>query len=48
LTADALVAEVAEVLSSPGYRERAAAARTGADSVADPVRVCHEALGASA
>lgn len=48
LTADALAAEVTEVLSSPGYRERAVAARTGADSVADPVRVCHEALVAPA
>jgi UDP:flavonoid glycosyltransferase YjiC (YdhE family) len=48
LSADALATEVAEVLSSPGYRERAAAARAGAQSVADPVRVCHEALDASA
>lgn len=48
LTADAVAAAAADVLSSPGYRERALAARAGADTVADPVRVCHEALGASA
>ena len=48
LTADALAAEVAEVLSSSRYRERAVAARVGADTVSDPVRVCHEALRASA
>jgi UDP:flavonoid glycosyltransferase YjiC (YdhE family) len=48
LTADALTAEVAEVLSAPRYRERAVAARVGADTVSDPVRVCHEALRASA
>jgi UDP:flavonoid glycosyltransferase YjiC (YdhE family) len=44
LTGDALVKAVADVLSSPGYR---AAAKEAADSitgVADPVRVCHEAL----
>jgi UDP:flavonoid glycosyltransferase YjiC (YdhE family) len=48
LTAEALAAEVAEVLASPAYRERARAARTGADAVADPVRVCHDALGTPA
>ncbi|GLD02373.1 hypothetical protein Mkiyose1088_42390 [Mycobacterium kiyosense] len=44
LTAEALVSAVGDVLGSPGYRE---AARRAADSiaqVADPVRVCHEAL----
>jgi UDP:flavonoid glycosyltransferase YjiC (YdhE family) len=44
LTADALVAAVNEVLSSPGYREAAAAAAASIARVADPVRVCHEAL----
>jgi UDP:flavonoid glycosyltransferase YjiC (YdhE family) len=48
LTADALTAEVNEVLSSPRYREHAVAARTGAHAVSDPVRVCHDALSASA
>jgi UDP:flavonoid glycosyltransferase YjiC (YdhE family) len=47
-TADALAAEVAEVLATPSYRERAAAARAGANAVADPVRVCHDALSGSA
>jgi UDP:flavonoid glycosyltransferase YjiC (YdhE family) len=44
LTGEALVQAVTDVLSSPGYR---AAAKKAADSiagVADPVRVCHEAL----
>lgn len=44
LTAEALVAAVDEVLSSPGYRQAAQAAAAGAADVADPVRVCHEAL----
>jgi UDP:flavonoid glycosyltransferase YjiC (YdhE family) len=44
LTADALVAAVGEVLSSPGYRRAAQAAAAGAADVADPVRVCREAL----
>jgi UDP:flavonoid glycosyltransferase YjiC (YdhE family) len=44
LSADALVGAVNEVLSSPGYREAARAAAAGATDVADPVRVCHEAL----
>jgi UDP:flavonoid glycosyltransferase YjiC (YdhE family) len=44
LTADALVAAVGDVLSSPGYREAARAAAASISSVADPVRVCHEAL----
>lgn len=44
LTADALVAAVGEVLSSPGYSAAARAAAAGAADVADPVRVCHEAL----
>jgi len=44
LTADALVAAVGEVLSSPSYRDAARAAAASISSVADPVRVCHEAL----
>ena len=44
LTADALIAAVGEVLSSPSYRECARQASAGADEVADPVRVCHDAL----
>jgi UDP:flavonoid glycosyltransferase YjiC (YdhE family) len=44
LTADALVAAVNEVLSAPGYRAAAQNAAAGAAGVADPVRVCHEAL----
>jgi UDP:flavonoid glycosyltransferase YjiC (YdhE family) len=43
-TADALVAAVDEVLSAPGYRQAARAAADGIARVADPVRVCHEAL----
>ena len=38
------VAAVGLVLSSPGYREAARAAAAGITRVADPVRVCHEAL----
>ena len=48
LTAEALIAAVAEVLASSGYREAAQKAGAGANGVADPVRVCHEALAASA
>jgi UDP:flavonoid glycosyltransferase YjiC (YdhE family) len=44
LSADALVAAVGEVLSSPGYRAAARQAAAGVAAVADPVRVCHEAL----
>ncbi|OBJ08041.1 glycosyl transferase [Mycobacterium colombiense] len=44
LTADALVAAVSEVLSSPGYRAAAQAAAAGIADVADPVRVCRDAL----
>ena len=44
LTADALVAGVAEVLSSPRYREAARRAGQSIAEVADPVRVCHEAM----
>jgi UDP:flavonoid glycosyltransferase YjiC (YdhE family) len=44
LTADALTAAVGDVLSSPRYRDRALAAGESAGDVADPVRVCHDAL----
>lgn len=44
LTAEALVAAVNEVLSSPRYRRAAQAAAASIAGVADPVRVCHEAL----
>ncbi|OMC18745.1 glycosyltransferase [Mycobacterium colombiense] len=44
LTADALVSAVNEVLSSPGYRAAAQAAAAGIADVADPVRVCREAV----
>jgi len=44
LTADALVAGVTEVLSSPRYREAARRAGETIAEVADPVRVCHEAM----
>jgi UDP:flavonoid glycosyltransferase YjiC (YdhE family) len=48
LTAEAMVAAVGEVLSSPRYREAAERAGAGVAEVEDPVRVCHEALTASA
>lgn len=44
LTAEALVAAVNEVLSSPRYRAAAQAAAAGIADVADPVRVCRDAL----
>ncbi|OBI46814.1 glycosyltransferase [Mycobacterium colombiense] len=44
LTAGALVAAVDEVLASPGYRAAAQAAAAGIADVADPVRVCRDAL----
>ncbi|WP_406816262.1 glycosyltransferase [Mycobacterium sp. M23085] len=44
LSADALVAAVNEVLSSPGYRAAARTAAAGIADVADPVRVCRDAL----
>jgi UDP:flavonoid glycosyltransferase YjiC (YdhE family) len=47
LTGDALAAAVTGVLGSPGYRERARLAAAGVEEVADPVRVCHDALSAS-
>jgi UDP:flavonoid glycosyltransferase YjiC (YdhE family) len=44
LTSDSLVSAVSEVLSSPGYREAAKRAGASVADVADPVRVCHEAM----
>lgn len=44
LTPEALTAEVAAVLSEPGYREAARRAARGIDEVADPVEVCREAV----
>jgi UDP:flavonoid glycosyltransferase YjiC (YdhE family) len=44
LTTEALVDAVGEVLSSPVYRQAALAAAASIAEVADPVRVCHEAL----
>jgi len=44
LTADALVSAVNEVLSSSGCRAAAQRAAASVTGVADPVRVCHEAL----
>jgi UDP:flavonoid glycosyltransferase YjiC (YdhE family) len=48
LEADALAMAVTEVLSSPKYAEAARAAGATAADVADPVRVCHDALAPSA
>ncbi len=44
LTAEVLVAEVGEVLASPRYRDAARKAAASAADVADPVRMCHDAL----
>jgi UDP:flavonoid glycosyltransferase YjiC (YdhE family) len=44
LTAEALVAAANGVLSSPGYLQAAKDAAASIAGVADPVRVCHEAL----
>jgi len=43
LAADALIAEVGEVLSNPRYRAAALQAGESVVGVADPVLVCHEA-----
>ncbi|MGZ8803107.1 MAG: glycosyltransferase [Mycobacterium sp.] len=48
LTAEALAVATREVLGSPRYREAARRAGSSVAHVADPVRVCHEAVGASA
>jgi UDP:flavonoid glycosyltransferase YjiC (YdhE family) len=47
LTGEALTAAVGEVLSSPGYRKHARLAGDAAGDVADPVRVCHDALAST-
>ena len=44
LTPEALTSEVSEVLASPRYRDRARRASASIADVADPVRVCHDAL----
>jgi UDP:flavonoid glycosyltransferase YjiC (YdhE family) len=44
LTAEAMVSAVGEVLSTPSYREAARHAAAGVTDVADPVRVCRDAL----
>jgi UDP:flavonoid glycosyltransferase YjiC (YdhE family) len=44
LTAEALVRAVDEVLSTPTYSEAAQRAAASVTDVADPVRVCHDAL----
>jgi UDP:flavonoid glycosyltransferase YjiC (YdhE family) len=44
LTAEALVSAAGEVLSTASYRDAARRAAAGVADVADPVRVCHEAL----
>jgi len=48
LTGEALIAEVAEVLSMPRYREAARRAGESIAEVADPVLVCREALAGGA
>jgi UDP:flavonoid glycosyltransferase YjiC (YdhE family) len=48
LTGEGLIAAVDEVLGSPGFREAARRAAAAVGRVADPVRVCHEALASSA
>ena len=48
LSTEALVAAVTEVLSSPRYADAARRAGASVAGVADPVRVCHEALAPSA
>jgi UDP:flavonoid glycosyltransferase YjiC (YdhE family) len=44
LTDEALVSAAADVLATPGYRDAAQRAATGAADVADPVQVCRHAL----
>ncbi|WP_027331574.1 glycosyltransferase [Mycolicibacterium tusciae] len=48
LTGKALATAVCDVLSTPGYREAARRAGASLAGVDDPVRVCHEAVAASA
>lgn len=47
LTSEALTTAVREVLADPRYRTAAQRAWAGADDVADPVRVCQDALAAT-
>ena len=47
LTADALAAAVGTVLADPRYRVAAGRAGASSGAVADPVRVCHDALAAA-
>jgi UDP:flavonoid glycosyltransferase YjiC (YdhE family) len=44
LTRQALIAATGRVLASSDYRERARLAGASVTDVADPVRVCHDAL----
>jgi UDP:flavonoid glycosyltransferase YjiC (YdhE family) len=44
VTAEAMAAEVGEVLASPRYRAAAQEAAASSDGVVDPVRACHDAL----
>ena len=48
MTAAGLAAAVRDVLSEPRYREAARRAGASVAGIADPVRVCHDALGRSA
>jgi UDP:flavonoid glycosyltransferase YjiC (YdhE family) len=48
LTGEALTAAVGEMISTPRFRDAARRAGDDVSGVADPVRVCHEALAASA
>ncbi len=48
LTGQSLAAAVGDVLGAPDYRDAARRAAAGAGAVADPVRVCHQALSTSA
>ncbi|MGE2734086.1 glycosyltransferase [Mycolicibacterium vaccae] len=48
LTGESLAAAVREVLGSPGYRDAARRAGATVADVADPVRVCHDALAGPA
>jgi UDP:flavonoid glycosyltransferase YjiC (YdhE family) len=48
LTGEALASAVHDVLSSPRYRSAARRAAASVAGVADPVRVCHQALAQSA
>ncbi len=48
LTGDTLGAATREVLGSPRYREAARRAGATVSDVADPVRVCHDAVDGAA